>query len=137
MDATELAARGIEPAAKQPVATDRQAPEGSAAEIQFREDLWREYRLEAIKAGLSAAQSTEYANALNSEMGLVPGVPEMAPVGRGWFYQSRARVVRRTITSGLITLARWEQSKAALRTATAGATKLARGFRWWNAGSKS
>ena len=91
MSAKALAACSFEPAAEQTVATDHQAPEGLAAEIQFREDLWREYRLEAINAGFSAAQATEYASALSPEMGLVAGVSEMAPVGRGWFYQSRQR----------------------------------------------
>ena len=91
MSAKALAACSFEPAAEQTVATGRQAPEGTAAEIQFREDLWREYRLEAINAGFSAAQATEYATALSSAMGLVAGVSEMAPVERGWFYQSRIR----------------------------------------------
>ena len=102
MSAKALAACSFEPTAEQTVATDHPAPEGTAAEIQFREDLWREYRLEAINAGFSAAQATEYATALSSAMGLVAGVSEMAPVGRGWFYQSRAGVARRTITSGLM-----------------------------------
>ena len=137
MSAKALAACSFEPAAEQTVATDHPAPEGLAAEIQFREDLWREYRLEAINAGFSPAQATEYASALSPEMGLVAGVSEMAPVGRGWFYQSRPGVVRRTITSGLITLTRWEKSKTIGRTAAAGASILARGFRWWNAGGKS
>jgi hypothetical protein len=42
------------------VATGHQAPEGAVAEIQFREALWREYRLEAVNAGFNAAQATEY-----------------------------------------------------------------------------
>ena len=137
MSAKALAACSFEPAAEQTVATDHQAPEGIAAEIQFREDLWREYRREAINAGFSTAQATEYASALSPEMGLVAGVSEMAPVGRGWFYQSRAGVVKRTITSGLIKLTRWEKSKAIGRTAAAGASIFARGFRPWNAGGKS
>ena len=116
MSAKALAACSFEPAAEQTVATDHQAPEGIAAEIQFREDLWREYRLEAINAGFSAAQASEYASALSSGMGLVAGVSEMAPVGRGWFYQSRAGVVRRTIASGLIRSTHWGRSKATRRT---------------------
>jgi hypothetical protein len=137
MSAKALAVWNLEPDAEQTVATDRQAPEGIAAEIQFREDLWREYRREAINSGFSAAQANEYANTLSSVMGLVVGVSELVPVGRGWFYQSRAGVVRRTITSGLITLARWEKSNVTWRAAAAGAARLARGFRWWNAGGTS
>ena len=104
MSAKALAACSFEPVADQSAATDHPVPEGIAAEIQFREDLWREYRREAINAGLSTAQATEYAGALSLEMGLAVGVSEMAPVGRGWFYQSRAGVVRRTLASGLIQL---------------------------------
>jgi len=137
MSAKALAACSFEPAAEQTAATDHQAPEGVAAEIQFREDLWREYRLEALNAGFSAAQATEYASALSSEMGLAAGVSETAPVGRGWFYQSRPGVVRRTISSGLITLTRRGKSKTIGRTAAAGASTFARRFRWWNAGGKS
>ena len=137
MSAKALAACSFELAAEQTVATGHQAAEATAAEIQFREDLWREYRREAINAGFSTAQATEYASALNSGMGLVTGVSEMAPVGRGWFYQSRAGVVRRTITSGRTQLTHRGRSKAIGRTAAAGASVLARGFRWWNAGGKS
>ena len=137
MSAKALAACSFEADVEQTAATDHQAPESLAPEIQFREDLWREYRLEAINAGFSTAQATEYASALSPEMGLVAGGSGMAPVGRGWFYQSRPAVVRRTITSGLITLTRRERSKPAGRTAAAGASRLARGFRWWNAGGKS
>ena len=137
MSARALASCSFEPAAEQTVATDHQAPEGLAAEIQFREDLWREYRLEAINAGLGTAQATAYATALSPAMGLVADVSEMAPVGRGWFYQSRAGVVRRTITSGLIEHTYWGKSKATGRTAAAGASIFARGFRAWNAGGKS
>ena len=54
---------------KQTVATDHQAPESLAAEIQFRENLWREYRLEAINAGFNIAQATEYASAVSSGNG--------------------------------------------------------------------
>ena len=137
MSARALPARRIEPTADQTVATDHQAPEGTAAEIQFREDLWRAYRLEAINAGFSAAQATEYATALSSVMGLVAGVSEMSPVGGGWFYQSRPGVARRTITSGLIRITRREKSKNTGGTAVAGPSRLAREFRWWNAGGKS
>ena len=112
MSAKALAACSFEPAAEQTIVTDHQAPEGVVAEIQFREDLWREYRLEAINAGFSAAQASEYASALSSGMGLVVGVSGMAPAGRGWFYQSRASVVRRTIASGLITSTQWGRCKA-------------------------
>jgi hypothetical protein len=106
MSAKALAACRLEPAAEQTVASDHQAPESLAAEIQFREDLSREYQIEAINAGFSAAQATEYASALSSGIGLVVIVSEMAPVGRYWFYKSRPGAVRRTITSWLITLTR-------------------------------
>jgi hypothetical protein len=137
MSAKALAAGSFEPAAEPTVATDSPAPEGIAADILFRKGLWREYRREAIHAGFTAAQATEYANALSPEMGLAVGESEMAPVGRNWFYQSQARVVRRTITSGLMELARREKHKAPGRTAAAGASILARRFRWWNAEEKS
>jgi hypothetical protein len=137
MSAKAFAVYSFEPAAGQTGSTDRQAPEGIVAEIQFRHDLWREYRLEAINAGLSTAQATEYASALSPEMGLAVGVSEMAPLGRGWFYQSRAEVVERTISSGLITLTRWEKSKTIGRTGASGVSIFAFGFRPWNAGGKS
>jgi hypothetical protein len=137
MSAKALAACSFEPAAEQTVASDPSAPEGIAAEIQFRKDLWREYRLEAINAGFSPAQAAAYATALSSAMRLVAGVSEMSPVGRGWFYQSRPGVARRTITSGVTRLTQREQSKTTERTAVAGPSRLARGFRWWNAGGKS
>ena len=121
------------PAAKQTFVTDHQAPEGSAAELRFREDLWHEYRREALAAGFSNAHAAEYASVLSSEVGLVPGVAEMAPAGRDWFYQSRPGVVRQTIASGLIRIRLREKSKAIERTAAAGPSRLARGFRWWNA----
>jgi hypothetical protein len=128
MSAKALATCSFEPAGDQT---------GAAAEIQFREDLWRAYRLEAINAGFSAAQATEYATALSSAMGLVAGVSEMPPVGPGWFYQSRPWVARRTITLGLIRIAQREESKTAGRTAVAGPSRLAREFRWWNGGGRS
>ena len=137
MSAKALAACSFEPAAEQTVAAEHQAPEGLAAEIQFREALWHEYRLEAIKAGLSPVLASEYASALSPDMGLVAGESEMAPNGRDWFYQSRLRAIERTITSGLITLTRWVKSKSIGRAAAAGASILAPDFRPWNAGSKS
>jgi hypothetical protein len=137
MSARALAACSFKLAAEQTVATDHHAPEGEAAEIQFREDLWREYRLEAIKAGLNTAQASEYASALSSEMGLAAGISETASFGRGWFYQSRPRVVRRTFSSGLTKGTHSGRNKATGRTVAAGASILARGFRWWNAGGKS
>ena len=136
MSAKALVACGFEPAAEQAVATDHPAPEGTAAEIQFREDLWRAYRIEAINAGFSAAQATAYATALSSAIRLVAGVSEMSPAGRGWFYHSRPGVARRTITSGLIRLTQREKSKTTGRTAVAGPSRLAREFRWWIAGRK-
>ena len=137
MSAKALAACCFEPAAEQTVATDNQVAESLAAEIQFREALWHEYRLEAIKAGLSSVQASEYASALSPDMGLVAGMSETTPVGRGWYYQSRLRAIERTISSGLITLTRWVKSKSIGRAAAAGASILAPDFRPWNAGSKS
>jgi len=137
MSAKALAACSFEPVVEQTVATNHQAPESLAAEIQYREDLLCEYRLEAINAGFNIAQATEYASAVSSGMDLVASLAEMAPVGRNWFYQSRLSVVRRTMTSGLITLTRWERRKTTGRTAAAGTSRLARGFRWWNTGGNS
>jgi len=136
MSAKALAACSFEPTGDQTGPTGHQAPEGTAAEIQFREDLWREYRFEAINAGFSAAQATEYATALSSAMGLVAGVSEKAPAGRGWFYQNRPGVARRTITAGLIRLAPREKTKTTGRTAVPGPSRLAREVRWWIAGGK-
>ena len=137
MSTKALADCTFEPAAEQTVATDRWAPEGIAAEIQFRQDLWREYRIEAINAGLSTAQATEYASALSPEMGLVRGASEMAPVDRAWFYQSRPGVIRRTITSGLISLTRWEKNKTVGRANASSDPIFAFGSRPWNVGGKS
>ena len=137
MNPKTLAACSLELAAEQTVATDHHAPAGEAAETQFREDLWREYRLEAFKAGLDTAQASDYADALSSGMGLAAGVSQIAPLGRGWSYQSRARVVRRTFSSGLNKRTHSGRNKATGRTAAAGASILARGFSWWNAGGKS
>jgi hypothetical protein len=137
MSAKTLRACSFELAAEQPAATDHHAPEGVAVEIQFREDLWREYRLEAINAGFNTTQATAYASALSLGMSLVAGVSGMAPVGRSWFYQSRARVVRRTFASGLIKNTHWGKSKATGQTGAGDASILARRFRWWNAGGKS
>jgi hypothetical protein len=136
MSAKALAACRLEPAAEQTVASDHQAPETLAAEIRFREELSREYQIEAINAGFSAAQAIEYASALSSGMGRVVSASEMAPVGRSWFYRSQPRVVRRTITSWLSTLTRRERSKFAGPTAVAGASSLAREFRWWHTREK-
>jgi hypothetical protein len=136
MSAKAFAACSFEPAAEPEVVTSGQPPKGIAAEIQFRQDLWREYRSEVIHAGLSPAQASEYASALSPEMGLLSGASETAPLGRAWFYQSRAGVVRRTITSGLIRLTRWERSKAIGRTGASGIPMFVFGFRPWNAGAK-
>ncbi len=67
------------PAAQQTVATEHPAPEGSAAELKFREDLWHEYRREALNAGFSATHAIEYANALSPEMGQIAGASAMVP----------------------------------------------------------
>jgi hypothetical protein len=136
VSAKALATRSFAPAAERTVASDHPAPESQATEIQFREDLWREYRREAINAGLSAAQATDYASALSPEIGMIGGVSASAPVGRDWFYQSRTCVVERTIASGLITLGAWEQSKNTRRTTAAIASIVARWLRPWNAGKK-
>ena len=136
MSARVLAACSFEPAPEQSVASGCLASGGIAAEIRFRQSLWREYWIEAINAGFSTAQATQYANALSQEMGLVAGVSEMALLGRGWFYQSRAEVVRRTITSGLIARAHWGNGRATGRIAAACASRFARWLRPWNAGAK-
>lgn len=133
MSAKALATCRFEAAADQTVATDHPAPEGLAAGIEFREALWREYQIEAIKAGFSAAQATQYASALSAETALVAGLSEFSPIGSSWFYHSRAGVAWRTTTSGRIELRRWRESKATGRTGAAGASILARAFRWWNA----
>jgi hypothetical protein len=137
MSAKALAGCSFEPALEQTVPTDRQPSKGLASEIQFREDLWREYRLEALNAGFSTSQAIEYASALSLEMGLVAGVSAMAPLGRCWFYQTRVRVVNRTITSGLIGLTRWKKNKNIGRKAALGTPIFAPTFRPWNAGGKS
>jgi hypothetical protein len=126
-----MSAKALAPCTFVP-ATDHPVPECLAAELCFHEDLWREYRTEALNAGLSTAEAAEYASALSREMSPAGSALEMAPFRRDWFYQSRARVVRRTITSGLIERTRWERYKATGRTAAAGASGLARRFRWWN-----
>ena len=137
MSTKALAACSFEPVAEPTVATQPQAPAGLAADIQFREDLWREYRHEAVNAGFSNIQATEYASALSPELGGVARVSGVAPVGRGWFYQSRPRVVKRTVTSGLITFMRGERKKNLGRTAGAGASIFAFSSRPWNAKGKS
>lgn len=106
MSAKALAADNFELAAEQAVPTGHQASEALAAENQFREDLWRAYRIEAIHAGFSAFQAAEYATALSSAMG---PASDLAPVGRGWFYQGRPAVAWRTVTSGLGRLARRDE----------------------------
>jgi hypothetical protein len=136
MSARALAACSFEPAAEPPVARGGQPPKGLAAEIQFHQDLWREYRSEAIHAGLSPAHASEYASALSPEMGRLPDASEAVPVARAWFYQSGCGVVRRTINSGLIRLTRWEKGKTLGRTGASGVPIFAFGFRPWNAGGK-
>jgi hypothetical protein len=137
MSAKDLAVCSFEPSAEQKVGTGHQALEGHAAECQFREALWQEYRIEAINAGFNSAQATEYASALSPEIGQVAGVSEVMPAERGWSYQSRVRVVHRTINSGLIKLVRWDKSKTIRRTAAAGVPIFSFGFRPWNVGGKS
>jgi hypothetical protein len=136
MSAKALATCSFEPSANRTVATGRKAPECLAPELQFREGLWHEYQLEGINAGFSSTQAMEYASALIPEMGLVGGVSEVAPAERGWFYQSRVRVAKRTVNSGLIQLTRWRKSRTSGRTAGAGASIFAFDFRSWNAAGK-
>jgi hypothetical protein len=130
MSAKVLPGCSFEPAAERTAAARPPTAEGLAAESQFREGLWREYRREAINAGCNAAQAAEYASALSPEVGVVAGVLTMAPVGCGWFYESQSRVVMRTITSGLIALKRWEKSKTNGR-------MIASNFQPWMAGWKN
>jgi hypothetical protein len=137
MSTKALAACTFEPVAEPTVATHRQAAAGLAADIQFREDLWQEYRREAVNAGFSNIQATEYASALSPELGRVAGVPRIAPVGRGWFYQSRLPVVKRTIASGLITFMRQERRRTVGRSAGVGTSIFAFSSRPWNARGKS
>jgi hypothetical protein len=111
MSAKALANSSFEPALEHSVASAHQEPAGIVAEIQFCQNLWREYRIEAINAGFSTAQATEYASALSPEMGLVAGVSGMAPLERGWFYQSRTWVTNRTVASRVTTLMRWKRAK--------------------------
>jgi hypothetical protein len=134
MSARALADYSFEPAAQQTAAPCHQAAKGLAAKLLFREDLWREYRREAINAGFSAAQASEYASALSPDLGLVARASATGPVGRGWFYQSRIRVVKRTIASGLIESARWRKIKATGRIGDSGAQTFALRLRTWNAG---
>ncbi len=136
MSAKALAACSFEQPAEQTVAINDRALESHGAEIQFHESLWHEYRLEAIVAGFSAAQAAEYASALSPGMGLVGGISEMAPAGRGWFYHGRTQVVKKTHTSGLIRLTRWKMKQAIGRTAAAGTPVFAFSSRPWNVGLK-
>ena len=133
MSAKALAPCSLELAAEQTIPAGHQPPEGLAAENQFREDLWHAYRIEAINAGFSAGQAAEYATALSWAM---DQASEMAPVGRGWFYQGRPAVARRTVTSGLGRLERRDEPRPPRQTAVAVASRLAREFRWWNTGGK-
>ena len=137
MSAKALAAGCFERAAEQAATYGPQARESIAVEIQFHQELWREYRFEASNAGLNAIQAAAYADALSAEVSLAAGVPGMAAFGCGWFYQSRARLVRRTFTSGLMRSKPKALSDATGRTGSAGAFILARKFRWWNVGRKS
>ena len=137
MSAKTVAAGCFERAAEQAAACGPQAPASRAVEIQFHQDLWQEYRLEAINAGLNAIQAAAYADALSAEVSLAGGVPGMAPFGHGWFYQSRARLVLRTFSSGLIKSKPKASSDATGRTGRADALILARNFRWWNVRRKS
>jgi hypothetical protein len=137
MSTKALAACTFEPVAEPTVATRPQAPAGLAADIQFREDLWQEYRREAVNAGFGNIQATEYANALSPELGGVAGASGAAPAGRGWFYQSRPRVVKRTIASGLITFMREKRRRTLGRCAGAGTSIFAFSSRPWNARGKS
>ena len=137
MSAKTLAACSFEPAAQQPDSVGLQSPGDPAAEIGFCEALWREYRLEAINAGLSPAQATEYASALSSGSWLATGAGGRTPFHRGWFYQSRIHAVVRTLSSGLIARTRWLKSLSSGPTAAAGAPVFAPRSRPWNSGGKN
>ena len=130
MSARALYDGRIEPTAAPPTASSPPSP------YRFREELWREYRLEAIRAGLSLAQAAEYASALSPKVGLVEGIAAMAPTGRAWFYQGRSWVVKRTIASGLLALRRWEKGRSAGRAAASGIPIFAPRSRPWNAGEE-
>jgi len=121
MSARTSVATTFEPTAKQTktIATNLKATQVIATHNQFREGLWHEYRLEGINAGFNPTQAIEYASALSPEMGLVGGLAEMEPTGRGWFYQSHVRVAKRTVSSGLIQVGRWRNSRTRKRTAGA------------------
>jgi hypothetical protein len=131
-----MSARALGAWTLDPAATRREEAEGHPTAIQFREDLWREYRIEALRAGCSSSQATEYATALSPDLGLGLGKFEVAPVGRAWFYHSRNGAVNRTISSGLIPLARWQERGNTRRTTAAIASAFARWARPWNIGEK-
>jgi hypothetical protein len=136
MSAKTLAVCRFEPAPER-AAAGPGAAAGVAAAIRFREQLWHEYRREAVSAGFSSTHAMEYATALSPELGRVVGAAESAPTAGGWFYQGRSRVTNRTVTSGLITFLRWGNSKGTWRAEAAAAVLLARRFRWWSAGEKN
>jgi hypothetical protein len=138
MSATTFPGGTFEPALAHTEATDRRALQGLGAGITFGEAVWREYRLEALNAGLSTSQASEYASALSPNVGLVAGSSTEAPLGRNWFYQSRRCVVNRTLASGLIALRRYEVSKTLGRTERWAEPVFAPSFRPWNvAGGKN
>jgi hypothetical protein len=137
-----MSAKALSPASLAPAAGPTAAPGCPAAEglpevQQFHEDLRREYHLEAINAGFDPAQASEYARALSLEIALVAGEPELAPLRRDWFYQSRAHVVRRTFASGLATLMQWQKNHEARRAAAASPSFFALRFPPWKLSGKS
>jgi len=113
MSARTSAACNLEPTAKQSktIASNLKAAQAITTSNQFREGLWHEYRLEGINADFNPTQANEYASALSPEMSLLGGMAEMEPTGRGWFYRSHVQVAKRTVSSGLIQVGRWRNSR--------------------------
>jgi hypothetical protein len=134
MRARDIEVCNLELPAEQTTAGNRQSPALLAAERQFYQDLQLEYRLEALAAGFSAAEAVEYASALSPDLGRIPDGSGSAPVGPGWHYQARPGLARRTVSSGLLTRARWEKIKTLGRNAGAGTRIFAFGSRPWKAG---
>ena len=132
MSASALAPFGSAPvtAAKQIAIAGHEPPKTRQAARRFREDLGREHRLEATRAGLSRAQVSEYASTLNWGMEQIPS--DIVPLRLNWFYQSPPHLVRRTILAGRLELAQAGNRKPTGRIAAGRAPILASGFRWWN-----
>jgi hypothetical protein len=137
MRARENAASNLELAAEQTIVSNRQSPNSPTAERQFDQYLQLEYQLEALQAGFNTAEAAEYASALSPDLGLIVDGSEPAPVGPGWHYQARPGLARRTVSSGLLTRARWERIKAIGRSSGAGTRIFGFESRPWNADGSS